>query len=268
MIKTHMQTNPLLLLMLAPVLLAILTAAVPNAPISAQVCLDENGRPMPCPPPEKEKKRPTVIYPSFTPTATQAPTTTVTAMPTATETAIPVAELPAPSPVLPAGFACLPFANSIPVGIAALGTGLLLSIAGSRQIPLLALISPRDPASSPPAMNYRRSAARRVGNALAGAGVGGLGTGALAGLLGLSCIGAPILMVAGPLFGLIVVLVIFWLVETYQFSWLVKPKQFSATSYGNLNTETENTRMEMHGEISKDDSATGGDGMYDDKELE
>jgi hypothetical protein len=68
-------------LLCAAVLLSFFIAAVPSGPISAQGCVDENGRPAECP-----KKRPTVVYPSFTPT--KVPTLTATKVPSLTPTKV------------------------------------------------------------------------------------------------------------------------------------------------------------------------------------
>ena len=92
-----MRAKSLLLLIVPAMLLAILIAAVPSGPIAAQGCVDSYGRPAECP----DKKRPTIIYPSFTPTLTRTPVPTATKVPTKTSTVVQPATTLAPK--IPAG---------------------------------------------------------------------------------------------------------------------------------------------------------------------
>lgn len=81
---------PLSLLLV--VLLFAFFLAMPGPTVYAQgdVCVDpKTGKQIDCP-----KKRPTVIYPSFTPTLTYTPIPTATKIPTATLTPAPVAVIP------------------------------------------------------------------------------------------------------------------------------------------------------------------------------
>lgn len=114
------------LLILSATVLTIAIAAVPGRPVSDKKCYDIQQMEIPCP----DKKRPTVIYPSFTPTATITPTSTVTPTATATPTLTPtpspaLGALPADSPPAAGGPICPPYVNSRVYGAGALLTGLV-----------------------------------------------------------------------------------------------------------------------------------------------
>ena len=79
-----MRRNLILLILLGGLIVVIFAATLPGE-VHAQ-CSATGG---PCP--EEEKKRPTVVYPSFTPTSTEVPTPTSTPRPTATATNQPAA---------------------------------------------------------------------------------------------------------------------------------------------------------------------------------
>lgn len=68
------------------VILSIVIPFANPAIVSAQTCYDAAGAPIACPDKKKEK-RPTIIYPSYTPTSTVTPTATL--RPTATKTETP-----------------------------------------------------------------------------------------------------------------------------------------------------------------------------------
>jgi hypothetical protein len=79
--------NKLILQAFVPaLLLVVLIAVFPTSSISAQRCVDSRGNPIACP--EEQKKRPTVVYPSFTPTLTLTPELTATKVPSSTPTLV------------------------------------------------------------------------------------------------------------------------------------------------------------------------------------
>jgi hypothetical protein len=83
-------------LLCAAALLAFLIAVVPGGTISAKRCVDAYGRPTECP-----KKRPTPVYPSFTPTVTLTSLPTATKVLTSTPTKVPSAtDTPSAIPAL------------------------------------------------------------------------------------------------------------------------------------------------------------------------
>lgn len=116
---------------------AALLAAIPARTVSAQICFDaQHPNGYPCP---EKKKKPTVVYPSFTPTATSTPTPTQTPTSTPSPTPTPTST---PSPPLwtfasgpadgPGGFTCPPYVGSIPLGAGIAAVGLLMLAARAR----------------------------------------------------------------------------------------------------------------------------------------
>ncbi|HEY2982259.1 MAG TPA: hypothetical protein VGJ22_13825 [Anaerolineales bacterium] len=245
------------LLVLFAIVLAFALAAVPSGPVSAQICVDPNQRPIPCP--EKEKKQhcgpnnPCPTPATSTPTATLTATPTASAIPSATPTASPNPAL-APPPSA-GGFACPPFVSNIPIGAAVLGAGIVLQF-----------LARRGGAASLPAMNQgggsTTGAAKLIGTGLSGLGSGPLGAGLLGGALGMECISAPLVLPVGALLGLFIVLAAGWLLGNNG------PSKFTAAAHGNLNPETTYSTFEMMGTIAESGSVTGSAGMYSDKELE
>jgi hypothetical protein len=131
-----MRNHSLLQLIGPAVLLALLIAAVPSGSISAQRCVDGRGNPIACP--EEQKKRPTVVYPSFTPTVTLTPIPTATKVPTKTSTVVPSATTITPKVPTAAGIPGRPGDFLWPAGVLlglfiVLAAGWLLAIQGNSK---------------------------------------------------------------------------------------------------------------------------------------
>lgn len=131
-----MKLHAVLVVLIPGLVIAAFLAAIPLRTASAQICYDaQHPNGFPCP--EEKRKKPTVIYPSFTPTATSTPTATPIPSSTPTSTPIPI-PTSTPNPVLwifasgpgpsigPGGFNCPPYVGSVPLGAGIMAGGLLI----------------------------------------------------------------------------------------------------------------------------------------------